>query len=157
MLVLETVRHITITYNIGDLADWISALATFLAVIVSLYLANRRDFPKIHFSVLKKDNSIRITNKSYQIVELMLKIDDDKNYIKIVLPPLRVDNPNMRDDEPFNHDIIVIHIKNSKKKIHKIKGYDLITKAHYHALFYFKNGKWQVKQYKLFHLGTFAL
>lgn len=157
MFMLETVKHVTVTYNFGDLADWVSASATFLAVIVSLYLANRHDFPKIHFSVLKKDNAIRITNKSYQIVELMLKVDDDKNYIKIGLPPLSVENPNMRDDDPFNHDMIVMHVKKSKKTIHKIKGYDLITKAHYRALFYFKKDKWHIKQYKLFHIGTFAL
>lgn len=157
MIILEVVKHITVTYDLGNIADWVSALATFLAVIVSLYLANRRDLPKIHFSILKKDDAIRITNKSYQIVELMLKVDDDKKYIKIGLPPLKKENPNMRDEEPFNHDMIVLHIRNNGKVVHKIRGYDLITNARYHAIFYKKNDEWTVKQYSLFHFWKLAV
>lgn len=158
MLVLETIKKVTVVYNFGDLADWFGALATFAAVIVSLYLANRHDHPRIHFSFVKKDKGkIRITNKSYQPIELMIKIDDDKRFIKVGLPPLKVENPNMRSEEPFNHDMIVMGITNSSRKIHVLKAHDLITKTRYHAICYLQDGEWIVKQYRLFHLRKFAV
>lgn len=50
MIVLETIHHINVTYNLGNLADWLSAIATLAAVFVSLYLANRKPKP---FLVIK--------------------------------------------------------------------------------------------------------
>lgn len=49
MIILEIVKHITITYNLGDLADWVSAIGTMLAVITSIYLANRKRKPFLVF------------------------------------------------------------------------------------------------------------
>ena len=46
-LAVTTVRQVNITYNLGDLADWVSAIGTVAAVVVSLYLANRRYKPKL--------------------------------------------------------------------------------------------------------------
>ncbi|PEG95482.1 hypothetical protein CP361_00565 [Lactobacillus sp. UMNPBX10] len=46
-LAVTTVRQVNITYNLGDLADWVSAIGTVAAVVVSLCLANRRYKPKI--------------------------------------------------------------------------------------------------------------
>ena len=45
VLMLETVKHINVTYNLGNLADWLSAIGTIAAVAVSLYLANRKPKP----------------------------------------------------------------------------------------------------------------
>lgn len=51
MIILETVKHITVTYNLGDLADWVSAIGTISAVILSLYLASKRNRPKLSFDI----------------------------------------------------------------------------------------------------------
>lgn len=45
MILLETIHRVNITYNLGSLADWLSAIATLAAVLVSLYLANRKPKP----------------------------------------------------------------------------------------------------------------
>ena len=73
MIILETVRHVTVTYDLGNLADWVSALATVAAVIVSLYLANYRDRPKILITFSDK-NDCRVTNKGFRPVELKIKL-----------------------------------------------------------------------------------
>lgn len=50
MILLETIHRVNVTYNLGNLADWVSAIATLAAVFVSLYLANRKNKP---FLVIK--------------------------------------------------------------------------------------------------------
>ena len=37
MVILEAIKNITITYDLGNLADWISAIGTVAAVIVALF------------------------------------------------------------------------------------------------------------------------
>lgn len=49
MNLLEIAGHINVIYNLGDIADWVSAIGTLLAVITSVYLANRHRKPFLAF------------------------------------------------------------------------------------------------------------
>ena len=156
---VTSVRHITITYNLGDLADWVSAIGTIAAVIVSLYLANRRDKPRILISFMEQSQeTCRITNKSHQPVELVLKIDSRR--LKYSLPPIG-DNlggiDTLKNDQPFNIDYMMFAFSPEGKKRLVAKGIDLISNTKYRFLFFKKDEKWLIKQYKLLHIGNFTI
>lgn len=92
---LEAAKHVTITYNLGNLADWVNALATFAAVVVSLYLANRKHRPKINFRVSVDCNMLMLDaiNISFQPVYLEIEHWSSKNKTRkkysVALNPLK--------------------------------------------------------------------
>lgn len=47
MVVLEAVKNITVTYDLGNLADWVSAIGTVAAVVVALFFN--------YYGILKQD------------------------------------------------------------------------------------------------------
>ncbi len=53
MIVLEAAKHVTVTYNLGNLADWVSAVGTVSAVIVALFF-NYYGILKVMFLSLNK-------------------------------------------------------------------------------------------------------
>ena len=151
------VKHINIVFNLGSLTDWLSAIGTIGAVIVSLYLANKQNKPKIFLSFIEK-RVCRVTNKSSQPVELRLLVDGKTSY-SLALPPitstLEMDNP--RNNQPFNHDYMMFSFNPKKKKRVVAKGVDLITDSKYHFLFIKKDDEWRVKEYHFFHIFNFAI
>lgn len=64
MLFLEVVRHVNITYNLGNIADWVSAIGTVLAVAVALVF-NRRNFARQDIAKFQKELE-RFRSKDYQ-------------------------------------------------------------------------------------------
>lgn len=105
MVVLEAVKNITVTYDLGNLADWVSAIGTVAAVVVALFFN--------YYGILKQDaDSLgkelkEFTNKLYQkqekritlygnLVECLEFISNDKNdlvskkdYLKAIVPTLK--------------------------------------------------------------------
>lgn len=90
MLVLETVRHINITYDLGNIADWVSAIATSVAVIVAL-LFNRRNFSRQDIANFQKELE-KFRSMDYQphqketqlyvnLVNCLYSIYNDKKYL----------------------------------------------------------------------------
>lgn len=148
MILLETVRHVNVTYNLGDLADWVSALGTVAAVVVSLYLANRRDKPQILITFTDtKQNNCRITNKSFQPVELRIKLPGEKHYVSFPLPPRDKKIRSMKDDQPFNNDIMCFNFSPKDKAFLYSSGLDIASNSKYYFIFYMKNNHWWIKQY----------
>lgn len=151
MIVLETVKHVTITYNLGDLADWASAIGTFLAVAVSLYLANRRNRPHIWIEFTGgKYVSCRLTNKSFRPVELKLKLPGDSFYTYFPLPPMKDQIQNLREDQVFQKDHISFTFSPKDESMLSAKGFDIVTMSRYYFIFYKDKDKWKVKQFKHF-------
>ena len=145
---METVRHITVTYNLGDLADWVSALATVAAVIVSLYLANRRDKPRILITFIdRKQDICRITNKSSQPVELKLKLSGEKSYSSFPVPPRRNEVIDLRDEQPFNKDYITFEFSPKGRLLLKAKAIDIASNSKYYFIFYKIGDYWWINQY----------
>lgn len=150
MILMETVKHVTVMYNLGDLADWVSAIATVAAVIVSLYLANRRDKPRILITFTnKKQDYCRITNKSFQPVELRIKLPGDKHYSPFPLPPRRNEIVNMKDEQPFNKDYMMFAFSPKDKLALKSSGIDIASNSKYYFIFYKTGNYWWIKQYSL--------
>lgn len=148
MILMETVRHITVTYNLGDLADWVSALATVAAVIVSLYLANRRDKPRILITFIdRKQDICRITNKSSQPVELKLKLSGEKSYSSFPVPPRRNEVIDLRDEQPFNKDYITFEFSPKGRLLLKAKAIDIASNSKYYFIFYKIGDYWWINQY----------
>lgn len=105
MVVLEAVKNITVTYDLGNLADWISAIGTVAAVVVALFFN--------YYGILKKDaynlgeELKEFTNKLDQgqekritllenLVDCLRFISNDKNdlsskkdYLKAIVPTLK--------------------------------------------------------------------
>lgn len=119
MIVLEAAKHATVTYNLGNLADWLSAIATLAAVFVSLYLANRRPRP---FLVIKsayfpeeKDQIMQngaLLKGMKENITVLIQNENDypvamvvKNHRKILKPVLGV-----------NENVLYIAGGNSKVK-----------------------------------------
>lgn len=151
MLMLETVKHVTITYNLGDLADWVSAIGTFLAVAVSLYFANKRDRPHIWIELTgDKYKNCRLTNKSFQPVELQLKRPGDSYYTYFPLPPMKNRIQNFKDSQVFQNDYIAFAFSPKDKSILSAKGFDIVTMSKYYFAFYKDEDKWKIKQLKNF-------
>lgn len=155
MIILETVKYVTITYDLGNIADWVSALATTVAVIVSLYLANFRDRPRIVITIRR--TSCRVTNKSVRPVELDLKIIGVEPNYSFPLPPIHNKIENMRDEQPFNNDFISFELPVKNKRVLSAYGIDIISNSRYYFNFYKSNDAWKVKQYKFWLLWKFAL
>ena len=144
MIILETVRHVTITYNLGDLADWVSAIGTISAVILSLYLASKRNRPKLSFDI-DRDGFAFVYNKSFNPVEL---IEKGKKEV-LPLEPLDRSIKNLRSNNPFNNEVCGVHYDQTKK-INKLKYTDIISGSHYKVIVYLKNDIWHIKQYRIF-------
>lgn len=148
MILMETVKQVNVTYNFGDLADWVSALATAAAVIVSLYLANRRDKPRILITFINRSqDTCRITNKSSQPVELRLILPGEKHYSAFPLPPRKNEISNMKDDQPFNNDYMMFVFTPKDRLLMKSKGIDIASGSRYYFIFYKVKNYWWIKQY----------
>lgn len=145
---MEAVKHVTVTYNLGDLADWVSAIATVAAVIVSLYLANRHDKPRILITFTdRKQDYCRITNKSFQPVELRIKLPGEKYYSPFPLPPRRNEIVDMKDEQPFNKDYMMFAFSPKDKFLLKSSGIDIASDSKYYFIFYKTGDYWWIKQY----------
>ena len=100
MIILETVKYITLNYDVGNIADWLSGFGTVLAVIVSLYLAKHKATP---FLTLKTEffpkddreefdnlpnnkDSLRIVIKNYSNHPVLLTLKDKDNYFSVDKP-----------------------------------------------------------------------
>lgn len=147
MIILETVRHVTVTYDLGNLADWVSALATVAAVIVSLYLANYRDRPKILITFSDK-NDCRVTNKGFRPVELKIKLPGYSFYDTLPLQPMHSKIENIKDPQPFNKDYTFFSFEPGNHKVMSAKGIDIISNSKYHFIFYKDKDGWKIKEYK---------
>lgn len=143
MIILETVKHITVTYNLGDLADWVSAIGTISAVILSLYLASKRNRPKLSFDI-DRDGFAFVYNKSFTPVELIEK--GEKNVLP--LEPLDRSIKNLRSNNPFNNEVCGVHYDQTKK-INKLKYTDIISGSHYKVIIYSKKSKKSKKLFKV--------
>lgn len=153
--------HLKITgEEFGSIAEWLGAIGTFAAVVVSLYLANRGNKPMLYFYIQnqKDGGSFGVQNKSYNPVELEIKWG--KQHYMLPLPPIGKKINNLMDNNPFNGDYINLGIhdyqnRNSGEPV-KLKGYDRVSASHYKVYFYRKNNEWFVKQYKYFAIGSFC-
>lgn len=105
MVILEAIKNITITYDLGNLADWISAIGTVAAVIVALFFN--------YYGILRQDTHSlgeelkEFTNKFNQgqekritllesLVDCLEFISNDKNdlfskndYLRAIVPTLK--------------------------------------------------------------------
>lgn len=155
---VTTVKQVTITYNLGNLADWVSAIATLSAVIVSLYLSNKHDRPRIVLSFMDNEqDTCRITNKSSQPVELRLSLSNGNKNMKFAIPPIQEQITSIKNDQPFNKDYMIFMFNSKSNKMVTAKGVDLVSNAKYHFLFFKKNGDWQIKEYRFIHLGKLTI
>lgn len=156
MLMLETVKHVTITYNLGNLASWISAAGTFTAVLTSLYLANRQSRPHIWLDFVGDNyRDCRITNKSFRPVELKLRLPGENHYEYFPLPPMKDQIQDLRDDQAFQKDHITFSFSSEDKTILSARGFDIVTMSKYYFAFYKDKDKWIIKQFK--HFVTWKL
>lgn len=159
MIFMETVKYVSITYNFGDLADWVSALATVAAVIVSLYLANKRNKPRIIITFSKEGSVVfgKLTNKSHNPIELRLKLPNQKGFSKFNLPPINGSIYRFDNNQPFNNDDIMFSLTTNNEKILTAKGYDLVSGSKYHFLFFYAEEHWFSKEYSFIHIGKFSI
>ena len=151
MIILETVRHVTVTYDLGNLADWVSAAGTFTAVLTSLYLANKQNRPHIWLDFEdSKYRYCRLTNKGFQPVELRLKLPGDQFYSYFPLPPIKDQIQNVKDSQAFQKDYMTFYFSPGDKNVVSSKGYDIVTMSKYYFVFYKIKRKWKIKQSKNF-------
>jgi hypothetical protein len=61
-----------VIYDLGNIADWLSAIGTNAAVITALYLAKRETKPKA-----------RITSKFGHIVDAINGVSDEPSYVSV--------------------------------------------------------------------------
>lgn len=161
MILLETVRHVTITYNLGGLADWISAIGTVAAVVVSLYLASHKNKPRLRFFIRdpKDDGAFGVQNKSYNPVELELKWGNQSFLLS--LNPMGKEVTDLLSDDPFGYDTIILGIHTPDQKDNhstvKLRAYDRISGSHYKIIFYFKDNQWFARQYHIFAFEKFSI
>lgn len=151
MIILETVRHVTVTYDLGNLADWVSAIGTISAVILSLYLASRRNRPRLSFDI-DNDGFAFVYNKSFNPVELVKKGSSDL----LPLEPLERNIKSLISKNPFNNEVCGVQY-NRHKKVNKLKYTDIISGSHYKVIIYSKKSKWYIKQYRIFANRFIAL
>ena len=165
MLMLETVKHITINYNFGNLTDWISAFATLAAVLVSLYLANRKDRPKIRFAITVEDELVmlNIINLSFRPVYLEMEYGDLKSKVKMkghaALNPLKstADIGDLSETVPFAQSESYYRLSASADKSRKVVlAKDIISGVKYKVIGSYKNEQWNVVQYR-FAIGNFMI
>ncbi len=64
---------------------------------------------------------------------------------------------NLKNDQPFNNDYMMFAFSPEGKKRLVAKGIDLISNTKYRFLFFKKDEKWLIKQYKLLHIGNFTI
>lgn len=102
MVMLEITRHIT--YNLGNLADWLSAIGTIAAVVVALFLdyfgvlrksiSNlSNDFEKFQNDAIKKQNRQLILYDNLcdcfdYITDVQNNLYFKNNYLKALVPTL---------------------------------------------------------------------
>ena len=125
MIVLEAAKHVTVTYNLGNLADWVSAVGTVSAVIVALFF-NYYGILKSNVSELKQEvkeyiDSDREQNRRLifvnNLTECLEFIADDqntlyskKNYLKAIIPTLKEIEIDLLEDPLTQYKITkVIH------------------------------------------------
>lgn len=156
---METVRHITVTYSLGDLADWVSAFATVAAVMFSLYLSNHVKKSKIFITFTDKSQvNCRITNKSFRPVELKLKEPGKNKYDLFGLPPMIDHIVNIKDSQPFNKDYMSFTFQpKDNKTILKSKGIDMVTNNKYYFIFFKSKDNWRIKQYRFWITWILAM
>lgn len=144
----------------GSIAEWLGAIGTLAAVIISLYLANRGNKPILYFYIMEQEEggSFGVQNKSFNPVELDMTWG--KQRFMLPLPPIGKKINDLKDNNPFNGDYINLGIhdywdKNKETPV-KLIGYDRVSTSHYKVYFYQKDNKWYVKQYRLFAIGSFC-
>lgn len=158
MFIIATAKHVNITYSLGDLAEWFSAIGTFLAVVVSLYLANRRKRPKILLlfegaNARGKQQFCRIVNKSPFPVEFKIKLPPHaKYYTSYPLEPLSEKIKDLKDTQPFNNDFMTFPLTDDEGNVFSSNAFDVISDSKYYFVFYIKNDHWKVKQYRFYLL-----
>lgn len=129
MLMLETIKHVNITYNLGNITSWLSAAGTIAAVIVSLYLARHKGTPFLTFqadyspkdtreeysSMSTETLKVLIKNYSNRPVSLVPVINkeytniDDALFVNEYTSKAEFRNINIRKFSEFNEKLFVLH------------------------------------------------
>lgn len=88
MNLLDIVGRVNVTYNLGDMADWVSAIGTLLAVITSVYLANRHRKPFLSFYAHyePKLTGEEAKNISNNYAYISVNITNYANYPVVLIP-----------------------------------------------------------------------
>lgn len=91
MLMLETIKHVNITYNLGNITSWLSAAGTIAAVVVSLYLANRKPRPFLvirstYFPKIEEEESPDGTLIEGLEENITIQIENENSYPVVMVP-----------------------------------------------------------------------
>lgn len=105
MIVLEAAKHATVTYNLGNLADWLSAIGTIAAVIVALFFNYygflRKDVSELSKEIKEFNEEINsVHGKKLDLLDNLIDfvefVNDDKNilsskedYLRAIVPTLK--------------------------------------------------------------------
>lgn len=116
----------------GSVADWVSGIGTFAAVIVSLYLANHKKRPKLIFKPLLNDKNeceLEVYNPRYEPV--MLNFIGDTN------------GGNLHYLESYSHfeRHECVSVNFNEKGTAKIKITELVTGYRYYLTIYLEENK----------------
>lgn len=152
-----TILATTITYDLGNMADWVAAIATTAAVIVSLHLANRHDKPRILIAFTdQQQSSCRITNKSFRPIDLRIMLPGEESYSAFPLPPLREKIQNVPDDQPFNRDYMTFAFHPDGAGVLTARGFDIASSTKYYFIFYQRKNYWWIRQHRFFLIWQLA-
>lgn len=102
MIILEATKYINVTYNLGDLAEWFSAVGTMLAVVTSICLANRKRKP---FLVFYTHFDPKYTGKGAENIQ--------DNYDRLLVPKRHSDILNVQDALFINEHQSKIHSRSA--------------------------------------------
>ncbi len=165
MIILEATKYVNVTYNLGDLAEWFSVIATLAAVAVSLYLANRKDRPRINFDIHTENGQLMLTviNISFRPVFLEVKYgkinDNRKSRGRAALNPLKnkADIKDLVETNPYAGSEYIYGLGSDKNQTARLFfAKDIISGANYKIMIIPKNGQWKLVQYR-FAIGKFIL
>lgn len=119
----------------GSVADWVSGIGTFVAVIVSLYLANHKKRPKLIFKPLFNDKNeceLEVYNPGYEPVMLNFIGDTNGGNLRYL--------ESYSHFEPYSRVSIKFKFKNEKGTA-KIKITELVTGYRYYLTIYLEENK----------------